>query len=280
MPGGCQPPLANGPTGCCLVQQTPSIEMTETTLRRSARNKRKEEAPAEVVSEEPPAKKSKAPKKEQSEAKVNEGDAVPDVALLNQDEEEVNVYKLSFDSPIVLFSYSRANTPGCSRQADSYGKNFDQFSSKAKVFGISADSPKAQQKFKNKYNLPFDLLCDPKFELLGAIGGENAAHKVVRSQWVIYQGKLVDVSVKISPDQSLARSLKGLVKVKDTKEDETKEDTKEETKEDTKEDESKEDETKEDTKEDNKDDTKEDETKDTKDEDTKDDKEDKEEKEE
>lgn len=254
--------------------------MTETTLRRSARNKRKEEAPAEVVSEEPPAKKSKAPKKEQSEAKVNEGDAVPDVALLNQDEEEVNVYKLSFDSPIVLFSYSRANTPGCSRQADSYGKNFDQFSSKAKVFGISADSPKAQQKFKNKYNLPFDLLCDPKFELLGAIGGENAAHKVVRSQWVIYQGKLVDVSVKISPDQSLARSLKGLVKVKDTKEDETKEDTKEETKEDTKEDESKEDETKEDTKEDNKDDTKEDETKDTKDEDTKDDKEDKEEKEE
>uniref|UniRef100_A0A060T9G0 thioredoxin-dependent peroxiredoxin n=1 Tax=Blastobotrys adeninivorans TaxID=409370 RepID=A0A060T9G0_BLAAD len=202
--------------------------MTETTLRRSARNKRKEEAPAEVVSEEPPAKKSRAPKKEQSEA--NEGDAVPDVTLLNQDEEEVNVYKLSFDTPIVLFSYSRANTPGCSRQADSYGKNFDQFSSKAKVFGISADGPKAQLKFKNKYSLPFDLLCDPKFELLGPIGGENAAHKVVRSQWVIYQGKLVDVSLKISPDQSLNRSLKGLVKAKDTKEDE-KEDKKEDEKE-------------------------------------------------
>ena len=31
----------------------------------------------------------------------------------------------------------------------------------AVVFGISADKPSAQKKFKEKYNLPFSLLADP-----------------------------------------------------------------------------------------------------------------------
>lgn len=40
----------------------------------------------------------------------------------------------------------------------------------AVVIGISADSPKAQKKFQQAYNLPFTLLCDQDKAVCNAFG--------------------------------------------------------------------------------------------------------------
>jgi len=38
------------------------------------------------------------------------------------------------------------------------------------VVGVSPDKPSAQQKFKEKYDLPFSLLCDTEREVAKAYG--------------------------------------------------------------------------------------------------------------
>jgi len=38
------------------------------------------------------------------------------------------------------------------------------------VLGISADTPQAQKKFKEKYKLPYTLLADPEKKVVNAFG--------------------------------------------------------------------------------------------------------------
>jgi len=42
------------------------------------------------------------------------------------------------------------------------------------IYGLSNDSPKANSNFKQKQNLPYPLLCDPKRTLIEAIGMKSA----------------------------------------------------------------------------------------------------------
>ena len=45
---------------------------------------------------------------------------------------------------VVLYFYSKAGTPGCTRQACAFGQAFDAFEEKnAAVIGVSKDSPAA-----------------------------------------------------------------------------------------------------------------------------------------
>jgi peroxiredoxin Q/BCP len=54
------------------------------------------------------------------------------------------------------------------------------------IFGLSGDSPKANTTFKTKHNLPYDLLCDPSYGLIGAIGLQaKPAKKTSRGVFII-----------------------------------------------------------------------------------------------
>jgi peroxiredoxin Q/BCP len=54
------------------------------------------------------------------------------------------------------------------------------------IFGLSGDSPKANTTFKTKHNLPYDLLCDPSYDLIGAIGLQaKPAKKTSRGVFII-----------------------------------------------------------------------------------------------
>ena len=54
------------------------------------------------------------------------------------------------------------------------------------IFGLSGDSPKANTTFKTKQNLPYDLLCDPSYGLIGAIGLQaKPAKKTSRGVFII-----------------------------------------------------------------------------------------------
>lgn len=94
------------------------------------------------------------------------GDAVEDFTLENQDGKTVNLtdYK---NSPVVLFFYPRADTPGCTLESCGFRDAFVKFQKAGVVvLGISRDTAKAQKKFKDKYELPYDLLADPDMVLI------------------------------------------------------------------------------------------------------------------
>ena len=93
-------------------------------------------------------------------------DIVENFTLQNQDGKSVSLsdYKAT---PVVLFFYPRADTPGCTIESCGFRDAFEQFQKQGiVVLGISRDTVKDQKKFKDKYDLPYDLLADPDMELI------------------------------------------------------------------------------------------------------------------
>ena len=80
---------------------------------------------------------------------------------------------------LVLFFYPRADTPGCTRAAIDFTRLSGAFAEAgASVLGISADPPKAQEKFRDKHKLSVPLISDEKHEMLEAYGawGEKSMY--------------------------------------------------------------------------------------------------------
>ncbi len=143
------------------------------------------------------------------------GDTAPDFELLNQDGKLVKLSDYR-GKKVILFAYPKASTPGCTAQACGFRDNFPKVeSSNAVVLGISPDEPKDQKKWKERENLPYDLLCDTDQKVLEAYGvwGEKSMFGkkymgVTRSHWVIDEnGVLLDVQVGVNPTQSVERAL-------------------------------------------------------------------------
>lgn len=66
---------------------------------------------------------------------------------------------------VILYFYPKDNTPGCSKQACSFGDLYPQFLEKgAVVIGVSKDSVASHKRFEEKYGLPFTLLSDTELE--------------------------------------------------------------------------------------------------------------------
>jgi peroxiredoxin Q/BCP len=79
-----------------------------------------------------------------------------------QDDEEKTVHLSDYaGKPVVLFFYPKADTPGCTIEACGFRDQFKKIQNTgAVVLGISRDTPKAQKKFREKYELPYPLLAD------------------------------------------------------------------------------------------------------------------------
>lgn len=80
---------------------------------------------------------------------------------------------------LVLFFYPRADTPGCTREAIDFTRLSSAFADDgAAVLGISADSVKAQESFRDKHELSVPLISDEQHEMLEAYGawGEKSMY--------------------------------------------------------------------------------------------------------
>ncbi len=80
---------------------------------------------------------------------------------------------------LVLFFYPRADTPGCTREAIDFTRLKSAFTeSGTAVLGISADTIKAQESFRNKHQLSIPLISDETHEMLEAYGawGEKSMY--------------------------------------------------------------------------------------------------------
>jgi len=91
---------------------------------------------------------------------LKEGDKAPEIRLETDNGEPFQLSKLK-GKKVVLYFYPRADTPGCTVEACEFRDASKQFAKKdAVIVGVSPDVPKAQSKFKEKFSLPFTLLCD------------------------------------------------------------------------------------------------------------------------
>ena len=132
------------------------------------------------------------------EGQMELNEVVEDFTLQNQDGENVSLSQFA-SSPVVLFFYPRADTPGCTIEACGFRDTFEKLQKAgAVVLGISRDTVKAQKKFKDKYDLPYDLLADPDMELINRydlIKPKNMYGKLVKG--------VKRTTYLIGPDQRL-----------------------------------------------------------------------------
>ncbi|MDQ7918508.1 thioredoxin-dependent thiol peroxidase [Mesonia sp. MT50] len=101
---------------------------------------------------------------------LQEGDQAPNFSAKDQDG---NTHQLSDykGKKLVVFFYPKASTPGCTTEACNLRDNWETFRKKGyDILGVSADTPKRQQNFKNKHELPYPLLADEEKEVIKAFG--------------------------------------------------------------------------------------------------------------
>ena len=94
------------------------------------------------------------------------GDLIEDFTLPDQDGTPVTLSQFA-GSPVVLFFYPRADTPGCTIEACGFRDHFAKLKKAGVVvLGISRDTVKAQKKFADKYDLNYPLLADDQMLLI------------------------------------------------------------------------------------------------------------------
>jgi thioredoxin-dependent peroxiredoxin len=146
------------------------------------------------------------------------GDPAPDFETVNDKNEPVRLSDFR-GKRVVLYFYPKDNTSGCTTQACGFRDRYPTISEKnAVVLGVSPDSVKSHQKFRDNYNLPFPLLVDSDHALAEAYGvwREKSMYGrkymgILRSHFVIDEnGRIVDARYNVKASDSPVEAVKQL----------------------------------------------------------------------
>ena len=75
--------------------------------------------------------------------------------------------KDSIGKYVVLYFYPKDDTPGCTIETNDFNKLLPKFKKlDCEIYGISKDSLKSHDKFKDKYKIKFDLIADEEIKVL------------------------------------------------------------------------------------------------------------------
>lgn len=136
---------------------------------------------------------------------VAEGQPAPDFELVSDGGERVRLSHLR-GRPVVLYFYSRDDTPGCTAEACGFRDAYAEFRERgAVVLGVSPDDEAAHARFKAKYSLPFTLLADPEREVAKAYGVLREKTMYGRKRLAIDRSTFV-----IDADGRVARAMRGV----------------------------------------------------------------------
>ncbi|MEK8092816.1 peroxiredoxin [Methylocystis sp. IM3] len=99
-----------------------------------------------------------------------EGDPAPAFALPGAGGETVSLASFA-GRKVALYFYPKDDTSGCTKEAIEFNALRDKFAkAKTVVVGMSPDSPKSHDKFRDKYELTLPLAADETKETLAAYG--------------------------------------------------------------------------------------------------------------
>ena len=105
------------------------------------------------------------------------GDKIPEVLGIDQDGREIKSSDYR-GRKIVLYSYPKANTSGCTAEACSLQAHKGELAAAGyDIIGVSKDKQARQKKFADANGLEFPLIADTDTSLLQALGcwGEKVA---------------------------------------------------------------------------------------------------------
>ncbi len=97
------------------------------------------------------------------------GTKIPSVAMIDSDDNAVQSDQ--YDTPLILYFYPRADTPGCTKEGQGFTEHNNAFQKLGyTIIGVSKDKPAKLAKFKAKYDLSVTLLSDEESDLCEQMG--------------------------------------------------------------------------------------------------------------
>ena len=123
------------------------------------------------------------------------GDKAPNFVLKDIYGEKYNLVSLERKSPIVIYFYPKAGTPGCTTEACGIRDDWSKFKdSKILVLGVSVDGTKAIKEFIDNNHLNFPLLSDENKKVSKKYGVLNDNGRDKRVTFIVDKsGKIADI---------------------------------------------------------------------------------------
>ena len=145
------------------------------------------------------------------------GDKIPEIFGVDQDGKEIKASDYR-GRKIILYTYPKANTPGCTAEACSLQAHKEELAAAGyAVVGVSKDRVELQKKFADKQGLDFPLIADTETTLLQTIGawGEKVNYGrrtlgILRTTYLVNEEGIVEkiftpkeIKTKIHAEQIL-----------------------------------------------------------------------------
>ena len=87
-------------------------------------------------------------------------DKLKNLSFQVEENKEINDGDLK-DNTTIIYFYPKDDTPGCTKEAIEFGNFYENLKKLGvKIIGVSKDPIEKHKKFKNKYNIKFDLASD------------------------------------------------------------------------------------------------------------------------
>lgn len=100
---------------------------------------------------------------------------------------------------VVLYFYPKDDTPGCTKQAQSFRDKYEDYQNKDMVvLGVSRDDRASHQQFKEKYGLPFKLLVDTDGVITKAYDVDGGGYAKRVTYIIDGEGKITYVDANVN----------------------------------------------------------------------------------
>ncbi|MBQ0124517.1 MAG: peroxiredoxin [Bacteroidales bacterium] len=147
------------------------------------------------------------------------GDRIPEVLGVDQNGRQIKASDFR-GRKIILYSYPKANTSGCTAEACSLQSHKAELEAAGfSIIGVSKDKQETQKKFADANNLEFPLIADTDTTLLQELGcwGEKVAcgHRTIgtlRTTYLVDEEGIIykvfqpkEIKTKIHAEQILAQ---------------------------------------------------------------------------
>ncbi|MEO1670067.1 MAG: peroxiredoxin [Cyanobacteria bacterium J06631_2] len=112
---------------------------------------------------------------------------------------------------VVLYFYPKDDTPGCTKQAQSFRDSFAEYQDKEMVvLGVSQDDQASHKQFKEKYGLPFQLLVDSDGAITQAYDVDGGGYAKRVTYIIDGEGKIAQVDSNVKTSTHAADVLKSI----------------------------------------------------------------------
>jgi peroxiredoxin Q/BCP len=126
------------------------------------------------------------------------GSIAPDFTAKDDEGNTVTLSALK-GKTVVLYFYPKDDTPGCTKQAQSFRDNYQQYRDKEiVVLGVSVDDEASHQEFKKKYDLPFNLIADTTKEVTRAYDVDGGGYSKRVTYVIDPEGKIAHVDASVN----------------------------------------------------------------------------------